>query len=596
MQLFLRRLNTSLTHKIESQRTGSGLRLLTVTGLLLLVGYIAYFLLLQSPSIWATSNLVAERWPNFYSPIKDSVMTFLGQVNGSGDFGLLNSRLYHLLLIILFAIYLFAVFRAFRSAPFSRKSTKAPLRIILAVTAAILGVLVFIPGVFSGDLLAYVWYGRVFAVHGGNPYIDVPALYVAREIGDWAQHVSYPDLVSPYGPVWAILAGNLSMFSRMIDDHIVTHLLSHKLLAAAIHLVNTAILWHVAREVIARYWPIKSRAKERVQLADGTQLPVLRERNSWQLGAQVGITLAYAWNPLLLLEFGMNGHNDGPAILTLLAALWLHLAGRWRWAVLVLALAGLVKLTEALTFTGPYLAFLFWETRKSTGISTKQFLIRRAARLGQAVAIIAAVWVVAWLPFWRGPDTLRIYTQNPSSLYYIHSLGTVIRFTVPYAVDRMADDNHWAIADSWNAQTIGESLDKPTRYGLQAIAALVALLFMWRARTFRAMLVALWWTVFAYLAIGSIWFWPWYTSWLVLPMALLGPGRLFTAGQIRCVTSLAVYGLNPSTSGLFAWWWAWSGLIINGPPLLYLLTSSIISLVRRRRKRRERLRVAPAAV
>ncbi len=151
----------------------------------------------------------------------------------------------------------------------------------------------------------------------------------------------------------------------------------------------------------------------------------------------------------------------------------------------------------------------------------------------------------------------------------------------------MADDQHWDIGTSWNGQAIGDSLDKPTRYGLQAIAALLALLYLWRARTFRAMLVALWWTVFAYLAIGSIWFWPWYTSWLIVPMALLGPGRLYTAGQIMCVTSLAVHGLNPATSNLFGWWWAWSGLIIDGPPLLYLLISSTISIARRRRERRQ---------
>ncbi len=421
MQLFPRRINSSIPHEVDSPRNNSGLRLLIVGEFLLLIGYVALFLLLQSPSLWVKSNLVADRWPGFYNPLNTFVMTLLGRMNGSGDFGLLNSRFYHLLLILLFAVYLFVVFRAFRSDVFSGKSGKAPLRIILVITAAILVVLLFAPGAFTGDLFSYIWYGRVFALHGGNPFIDVPSAYAAQDAAGWLRYLDWPDLPSAYGPVWTIIAGNLYMFSRMIDDHIVTHLLSHKLLASVLHLVNIWLLWHVAREVISRYWPAKGRARERVHTEGGTQLPALRVRSSWRRGAQVGITLTYAWNPLLLVEFGVSGHNDGLAMPeTLLAAIWLHLAGRWRWAVMVLALGSLAKLTEGLTFIGPYLAFLFWETRKTSSNGTMQLLMRMLSRLGQALGIVAATWVLVWLPFWRGPGTLKIYTENPTrSITYI---------------------------------------------------------------------------------------------------------------------------------------------------------------------------------
>ncbi len=205
--------------------------------------------------------------------------------------------------------------------------------------------------------------------------------------------------------------------------------------------------------------------------------------------------------------------------------------------------------------------------------------------MAKASVIIAVASVVSWLPFWGGSATVQAYTNSPGTLFYIHSLGTVIRYTIPQEIDRIADEQRWPIAASWNGGAIGDSLDKPTRYGLQAVTALIVLVFLWRARTFRAMLVAMWWMVFAYLAIGSIWFWPWYTSWLLVPMALLGPGRLYTAGQIMCVTSLFIHGINPSISGAFGPWWGWTGLIINAPPLLYLLGSAIFDKARQRSKR-----------
>jgi hypothetical protein len=583
--------DTNTTHnRVAIRRSSSGLWLLAGLGLLLLLGFVVLFLLLHTPSLWVSPTLVTYRWPEFYHRLEVHILDSLRQLNGGGDFGVLNSRLYHAIIACLFVTYFLALYRAFRSRAFSARSGNAPLKLILLITAAILAVLLFSPGAFTGDLFSYVWYGRVFAMHGGNPYIDVPSLYAAEDTTNWLYWLYWQDLPSPYGPVWTFLAGNIAMFSRVLDpeNDLVTHLLGHKLLACVVHLVNIWMVWNVARLVITRYWPIQGTRPVKRERQSSTEVTASPVRNGWSYNAQVGATLTYAWNPLLLLEFGMSGHNDELAILTLLAALWLHMAGKWRWAVLALALGTLVKVTEGLVFLVPYLGFLFWETRKREGVP---LLVSRGLRLAKATAIVVVAWVVAWLPFWEGPATVQAYTNNPGSLYYINSIGTVIRYTIPLQVDRIADEQRWAIADSWDGQAIGDTLDKPTRYGLQAIAGLVALFFIWRARTFRAMLVAIWWMVFAYLAIGSIWFWPWYTSWLLVPMALLGPGRLYVAGQIMCVTSLLIHGLNPQVSPVFGPWWEWSGLIINAPPMLYLLGSAILS---KARQRKARLSLAPA--
>src|SRR6188508_146059 len=123
---------------VTNKNTGRDeLRVLVGAGLLLFVGCVALFFLLHSRSLWAASNVVADQWPGFYKPITDTVDRLLHQMSGDSDFGVLNSRLYHLILLWLFAVYLFIVFRAFRSDTFSDapgKRGKAPLVIILAIT------------------------------------------------------------------------------------------------------------------------------------------------------------------------------------------------------------------------------------------------------------------------------------------------------------------------------------------------------------------------------------------------------------------------------------------------------------------------------
>src|SRR5215210_1811487 len=190
-------------------RDNRGLWQLLGLGLLLFLGFIAFFLLLQSTSLWVMPNLVTYRWPEFYRPLEQQVLSVLRAINGGGDFGVLNSRLYHIILAWLFGVYFFALYKAFRSGAFSTRGGNAPLKVILIITAAILMVMLFAPGAFTGDLFSYVWYGRILATHGGNPYIDVPLQYAAQDTSNWLQWIYWKDLPSPYGPVWAVLAGNI---------------------------------------------------------------------------------------------------------------------------------------------------------------------------------------------------------------------------------------------------------------------------------------------------------------------------------------------------------------------------------------------------
>jgi hypothetical protein len=116
------------------------------------------------------------------------------------------------------------------------------------------------------------------------------------------------------------------------------------------------------------------------------------------------------------------------------------------------------------------------------------------------------------------------------------------------------------------------------------ISATVAGIVTWRARTFPAMLWAWGWALFAYLTIGSEWFWPWYVTWALVPVALFGPGRLWNAVQILCQTSLAYYAFVPRSGSVFKPFDGLAGLLIAVPPLAYVLGSMAVEALRRRAK------------
>jgi hypothetical protein len=464
----------------------------------------------------------------------------------------MNAGLYMVLLVGLFAAYLFAVRRMFaaRFAPATRPGYI--LAAIVAITAVVLAFLMVFPATFSKDLFNYVWYGRILSEYGGNPFINVPSQYAWSDTANWLQWTFWADTPSVYGPVWVALAGGIATAARAIDNDIVTHLLGHKLLASVAHLANVVLIWQVAQIVIRRYW----------------QRPRNASVMGWQTAATAGVTLTYAWNPLTVIEFGLSGHNDVLMLTGLLAALWLHLTGRWRLAVLAIALASLVKFI-ALVFLPGYLWLLIWESEGGR----RERLAHAASRVAQAIALVAAAWMVAYIPFWDGLATLKPLSGGPAATWYVNSIGAAIRMRLPEVVSNVAWQEHLRPLYFWTENQVGWRLDGPTRWGLLLISAVVAVIVTWRARTFPRMLWAWGWALFAYLTLGSVWFWPWYVSWALVPAALFGRGRLWNAVQILSVTSLAYYAIVPRSQSAFKPLDGLSGLFIAVPPLAYVLGS-----------------------
>jgi hypothetical protein len=295
--------------------------------------------------------------------------------------------------------------------------------------------------------------------------------------------------------------------------------------------------------------------------------------------------LFYIWNPLLLVEFGANGHNDVVMITFVLLAFWLHLRGMWRMAALALGLATLVKLL-ALLFVPGYLWLLLWEGYRAAGMrNAVARLAAGALRGAQALAIMAAAWAVLYIPFWEGVQTLRVLVSGPANRWYLHTLGENV---VQHGPSFVANIAPWfGVRDTgpeFQAQ-VRVYIEENFKVWLMPLAGLIAILVTWRARTFERALTAWGWVVFAAIIVQA-WFWPWYVSWLIAPAALSSSVRLRTAALIFCTSSLLHYIEEQILVRHFNIFRDLSGAFIMAPPLIYLLCSWLWEVVRNRRARR----------
>ncbi len=267
-------------------------------------------------------------------------------------------------------------------------------RFIVLSSAFLAAVSIFSYPLTAIDLFIYAIRTRGWALHGLNPLATAPEQLPTTDpwlklAGEWI------DAPSPYGPLWEWLS--LGAFYLSGDDFL-PHLLAIKILAAAAYL---GCVWLVYKSL--------------------QQL-----RPEW---ASAG-TIAFAWNPLVLLESVQNGHNDIVMTFFLLAAVWILV--KWSanhqpqtelkftpllWlACFCLALSILVKFVTAII--APF--FLI-----AMALSQSKWGHRLAAILGYGF-IIAGLVVLCMIPFWPGWDNwavLKAGSQAGRSLLALLVLG-----------------------------------------------------------------------------------------------------------------------------------------------------------------------------
>lgn len=192
--------------------------------------------------------------------------------------------IYVLAIAALFGLYVWAIKL---TAPGSGQPPVVGGRFILIGSAMLAAVSIPAYPLTAIDLFIYAIRSRGWALYGLNPLAAAPERFPPVDpwlglAGEWI------DAPSPYGPVWEWMS--LAAFN-VSGGNFLAHLIALKIVAALAYL---GCVWLIYR--------ILSRLS-----------------SPW---AAAG-TIAFAWNPLVLLESVQNGHNDMVMVFFFLAAVWL---------------------------------------------------------------------------------------------------------------------------------------------------------------------------------------------------------------------------------------------------------------------------------
>lgn len=269
----------------------------------------------------------------------------------------------------------FAWWRGMRTV----ESERLPLRRLVLLSVPILLAAVLVPPFLSMDPIDYVVRGRVLAIHGANPYVQVANDFPQDPFlayGD-APWKGFP---LPYGPIVADLQGALAWLAHWFrflpgPGELIVAITLFKLVFASC-LLGAALF---ARKIAALVAP----------------------------GSEHRCFLAVLWNPLLLNECVANAHNEPLMLLAMMVALWAALRSRAATAAFALGVAALTKFVPVLL--GPLLLVQ----------AAKQ---RRLPAFAGGVLLTALLALVFWWQFFRAEGSLgflqRQSQQNAASLLW----------------------------------------------------------------------------------------------------------------------------------------------------------------------------------
>ena len=177
--------------------------------------------------------------------------------------------------------------QAIRLAKPSSATLVSP-RFVFATSAIFAAILIFSYPLTAIDLFVYAIRTRGWALYGLPPLITPPEALPATDpwlalAGEWL------DAPSPYGPVWEWLS--LGVF-YLGGGNFLAHLFGLKLIGALAYLGCGWLVYQILQYLEPR-WAVAG-------------------------------TMAFVWNPLVLLESVQNAHNDILMMLFLLGALWAY--------------------------------------------------------------------------------------------------------------------------------------------------------------------------------------------------------------------------------------------------------------------------------
>ena len=252
---------------------------------------------------------------------------------------------------IVFLALLAAAFAAYLVGLALLRRRPPGFRAVLLTALAIQVVPLAGPLLLSTDAWTYWEYGRIAAVHDGNPYVDVPNDYPDDPSYEYAG-AAWRDTTSVYGPLFTSVSGVIALIS--------------------------------GSSAVAAAWIFKTMAALAVLACVFLAARLATDRP--YAAALVG------WNPLFAIHFAGGGHNDALMIALVLGALALAAARHRNLAALAWVAAVFVK----------WIPLLFFALRAVEARATG----RRVSHRGFAVVAVVFVSLATWR---YGFDWLRAF-------------------------------------------------------------------------------------------------------------------------------------------------------------------------------------------
>lgn len=456
-----------------------------------------------------------------------------------------NTIEFLLLVAISFGIYALASL-LIQKQP-ERQQFTAVTRLIwfLAIAGGIIYILT--PAMISRDIFVYVGYGRTISLHHANPYFVAPSAFPQDPLtiyDDWQS------ATAAYGPFWLVIC---ALLAPLGGNSPLAYLLIFRLLSFASYLFNIWLISNILKNM--------GRSPRTVTLG----------------------TLLYAWNPLVIEETCLGGHNDTIMVTLLLLGIWFSVRAeqqdfarpsRYLLPAIAFTLATLVKIT-ALPLIVLYLVFLARRAISSAPSTSSmlrlehiralnwQAALAKVVLTGAVCGIIAALF---YAPFWLGhsiQDILTSFSSPPSSILSENSIMRAIHEWI--LAHGLPSQNSWAatLLTFFNLRVVWDRIS----YVCLAATLIVGAVWIWRVPTTRTMLLA------ALLSLGGLllvtpWFFAWYIIWLVSIAALCLPaidrlGRALLAFTLTfSATAFITYGATVSK------WQEYDWLAMGIPPLI----------------------------
>lgn len=299
------------------------------------------------------------------------------------------------LLAAAFAVYLVGLLLVRRRPP--------AFAAVLVTAAAIQLVPLAGPLLLSTDAWTYWEYGRIAAVHDGNPYTDVPSDFPGDPSYAYAG-AAWRDTTSVYGPAFTLAS------------EMVAHVAGSSAAAAA--------------------WIFKTMAALAVLACVLLAARLARERQ--YAAALVG------WNPLFAVHFAGGGHNDAIMAALVLGALAAAAARRPALAAAVWVGVVLIKWVPLV-----FLALRTVEARASgRRVSHRGFAISSAVLVLLATWRYGLDWVRAFGPLARNAEGQTSYALP----HRVEQLGVPHGVALALAVLVLAAGLGWLAREAWQGR------------------------------------------------------------------------------------------------------------------------------------------------